>query len=532
MASVTHRVATASTSNVTSYASGSFTPGAGEVLVAFVYASGTAATGTMTDSQGLGFTKVTGESRGTSADALYAFVSNAAAAASAMTVTFDCTGDAATGALIFVAGVSSLTRTGISAVKQFEGESNRNAGSGSPEVVFASSVLTGNPTLMFMADGDNPPAVTPPTGWTEPAGGDTGFASPAVGGEYNYRNSGFTGTTVTWASAAATNWGSIGLELDTSSAAQTVTPTTAALTLTTFAPTIAHTIVGAAPTALTLSTFAPTVAHKIVGAAPTALTLTTFAPTIAHTIVGAAPTALTTTTFAPTIAHVINAASPTALTLTTFAPTVSTTAHLTVTPTTAALTLTTFAPVIALQIIPSTASLSTATFAPTVTASDHQLVTPTTASLTLTTFAPTISASSALTVTPDTAALVLTLFAPTVTASDHQTVTPSTASLSTATFAPTVTASDHKTVTPTTASLTTAAFAPTVTATNHQLVTPGPAAIISALFAPTVTASDHKVATPTTASLTLTTFAPDVVAHEPDLIQEPEFWLARFGRSA
>lgn len=49
-ATVTHAVTTASTLNVTSYASGAFTPVAGDQLVVFVVASGTVAAGTMTDS--------------------------------------------------------------------------------------------------------------------------------------------------------------------------------------------------------------------------------------------------------------------------------------------------------------------------------------------------------------------------------------------------------------------------------------------------------------------------------------------------
>lgn len=75
MAAVTHAIATASTSNASSYASGSFTPAANDLLVAFVAASSTVATGTMTSSVGgQTFTKVTSFLLGASAWTLYAFI--------------------------------------------------------------------------------------------------------------------------------------------------------------------------------------------------------------------------------------------------------------------------------------------------------------------------------------------------------------------------------------------------------------------------------------------------------------------------
>lgn len=313
---------------------------------------------------------------------------------------------------------------------------------------------------------------------------------------------------------------------------QTVTPITASLTTTTFAPVIQHTIT--IPVAsLTTSTFAPTVILGTIITPPTAtLTISAFAPTV---------TATQNQSVTPSTAS---------LTTTTFAPTVTTSDHKVVTPTTASLTITSFSPVIDLKIIPSTAALSLTAFAPTVTATNNQSVTPATASLTTTTYAPQVNlavipSTAALSLTtfapsiiqgtvatPATQALTLTTFAPTVAASDHKTVTPDTVTLTTSAFAPTVTASDNKTVTPTTASLTLATFAPTVTASNNQSVTPTTASLSLSTFAPTVingyvvtpatqslttstfapavVASDHKIVTPLTSSLTLSTFIPTV----------------------
>lgn len=156
----------------------------------------------------------------------------------------------------------------------------------------------------------------------------------------------------------------------------TVTPTTAALTLTTFAPTVTTPRTVTPSTAsLTLTTFTPTVSTpQTVTPATASLTLTTFAPTV---------TAGGSQTVTPT---------PASLSLSTFAPTVST--PQTVTPTTAALTLNTFTPTVTTPrtVTPTPTALSVTTFAPTVSVGGSVSVTPTTLALTLTTFAPTITA--------------------------------------------------------------------------------------------------------------------------------------------
>lgn len=220
-AAVVDAVATTpSTSNTTSYASASFTPAAGDLLVVYVTASGTVAAGTMTDSQGLGFTKITSVLKNASADTVYMFVANNLAAATAMTVTFDCTGDAATGAIIQVARVSGMTKTGASAVRQTQTTAN-GAAAGTPAATFASAALTGNPTLGVVGNSSSPATLTPPTGWTERE--DQGYSTPTTGAEYATRDSGFTGTTITWASTSATAFGVIIAELDASAAPPTVT---------------------------------------------------------------------------------------------------------------------------------------------------------------------------------------------------------------------------------------------------------------------------------------------------------------------
>lgn len=223
MAAVTHRVTTASTANATSYASGAFTPASGDLLVALVVTSGTDNAGDMSDSQSLGFDLVAATLKNTSADQVLVFVARATAAASSMTVTYNCFEDAATGAIVSVYGVSGMTRVGSGAVRQYTVVPN--AAAGTPAPAFAASCLTGNPTLGVIGNSTSPAGLTPPTGWTEPTGaitvgtnGDTGYATPTTGGEFVYRDSGFTGTTVTWGSASASVYGAIILELDASTA--------------------------------------------------------------------------------------------------------------------------------------------------------------------------------------------------------------------------------------------------------------------------------------------------------------------------
>jgi hypothetical protein len=223
MATVTHRISTAATTNVSSYASGAFTPAVGDLLVAFVVSTDTVAAGTMTGTgAGQSFTKVGSYTKAaTAAGTIYCFVSNIlTTVAASQTVTFDCTGDAATGAVIQVFSISGMTRTALNgAVRQFNGVSNQAAGTPAP--AFSSAALTGNVCAGVVGNATNPATMTAPGSWTE--GNDTGYATPTTGAEYIYRNSGFTGTTVTWGSASATGYGAMIVEFDTTAAPKMAT---------------------------------------------------------------------------------------------------------------------------------------------------------------------------------------------------------------------------------------------------------------------------------------------------------------------
>lgn len=196
MALASHLIATTSTSNTTSYATGSFTPNIEDHLIVFVYATGTVATGSCTSSQGTTFTRVRVDG---ATDSLYVFIANELEAGLLQTVTFDCTGDAATGCVISVAAVSGGSNLGLNAIKQ--SATNTFAASGTPQASFSSNADTANVTFAAIGNASNPAAITPPTNWTERA--DTGYNTPTTGFEYSSRDSGFTSTTITAGSTSA-----------------------------------------------------------------------------------------------------------------------------------------------------------------------------------------------------------------------------------------------------------------------------------------------------------------------------------------
>lgn len=219
MATVTHLATNGGdTANVTSYVSASFTPTVGDLLVVWVVTSATVATGTMTASaNGITLTKVTSIAWAGAANTNYLFIANQKVPSSpvAMTVTFDCTGDAATGAFVSIEAVAGMTAVGTAAVVQ---SATANAASGTtPAATFAGSALTGNPTLGCVGNANNPAAITPPGSWTELL--DSGYSTPGTGIEVISRDSGFTGTTITWGGTTTAAHGDIIVELDASAPA-------------------------------------------------------------------------------------------------------------------------------------------------------------------------------------------------------------------------------------------------------------------------------------------------------------------------
>ncbi len=216
-ATVTYISAATSPSTTASatYVTASFTPTAGSVQFGGCVISGTVLEPpTITNSLGGTYTEVDSITRSTN-DRLYAFVADQTSTASAQTVTIDVTGDNGTGGFCIVFE-ADITRTGSSALKQAIAVSENTAGPSAPVVTFGANVTTTNPTFGCVVQGAQPNAVTEPTNWTE--AGDTGFDTPTVGMECAYRNSGYTGTTITWGSSESA-YAAFGIELDASAAA-------------------------------------------------------------------------------------------------------------------------------------------------------------------------------------------------------------------------------------------------------------------------------------------------------------------------
>jgi len=227
MATVVQRVTLADSSNVTSYTTGAFTPAVGDLLVACVVAPSCVAPGSFTTSAGITFTKITSATKASSNDTLYLFVADSlVASAVSQTATFDCTGDPATGAFIDVLSVQGLSRAGASAVVQSGVQNNISSG-GTPSITLGAAASSSNPLIGFVGNASSPAGITQPSGWTEQFDG-TGFTSPTTGLEVVSIDSGFSGSTITWASTSATSFGAVAVEFNTSAAASTRTGTMAA----------------------------------------------------------------------------------------------------------------------------------------------------------------------------------------------------------------------------------------------------------------------------------------------------------------
>lgn len=212
---VFYRQGLTTTAAQATYTTSSFNPAAGDLLVVLIGASGTVIAGSMSDSLGGTWTAVTTKVKAASVDTLYAFVRDSSVSGTGMTVTFDLTADQPTGLSMFVAGVTNMTHFGASSVVQSNGQSNQTAGT-TPAPAFGVAAGTTHPTICFLYAAANTPTVTPPTNWTEDAStqGELGYGTPTDGVEWCHRDSGFTGTTITWGSTSAAEYGDIIMELN------------------------------------------------------------------------------------------------------------------------------------------------------------------------------------------------------------------------------------------------------------------------------------------------------------------------------
>jgi len=213
----THAITTVNNAVGTGFTTGAFTPAAGDLLAVMVVTSSTTPiTLTLSNSNGLTFSSSYGDSNdnfNTASRNTFLFIADQLASAVNQTCTLTCSGTS-NGAVISIARISSMSRTGANAVRQ--NAVTTQAFGATPAPAFGVSVLTSNPTLGFLGNALNPSGITPPTGWTEQ--NNTGYNSNGItaGSEYVTRDSGFSGTTVTWGSASGSKSATIIAEFDAS----------------------------------------------------------------------------------------------------------------------------------------------------------------------------------------------------------------------------------------------------------------------------------------------------------------------------
>jgi len=218
----THRltVGTPATSE-TGDRSVTFTPAAGDLPVVFIdVAANTNGAPTCSDDNpdGLGtYTLIAVAQKAAGADREAAFVRDALINNTTSTVITVATGSNTSGIPAVVA-VAGMTRVGAAAIRQSAKEENITAGN-TPTSSFPAAVLTGNLTLGAVGNQSNPAAQTAPTGWTERF--DDGIGTPNIGLEVVTRDSGFTGTAITWNSTSSAH-ATIIVELDASSTGQVI----------------------------------------------------------------------------------------------------------------------------------------------------------------------------------------------------------------------------------------------------------------------------------------------------------------------
>lgn len=187
------------------------TPAINDLIIIITAHSGNTSTAAPTDNQGGTYSLINSAVKATSADTMRAWVRNDFIRAASSTVFTHAPGTT-TGGGLAVLKVTGMLRCGItSAILQSAIQSNQAAATPAP--VFASAALTANACIGAAFSATNPATLTPRTSWTERV--DAGYSTPTSGLHVMSRDSGETGTTQTWGSAAATAFCSLVIELDT-----------------------------------------------------------------------------------------------------------------------------------------------------------------------------------------------------------------------------------------------------------------------------------------------------------------------------
>jgi hypothetical protein len=203
------------------------TPVAGDLIVVIVGTSGvsggtTAVSDNNSDGKGV-YTQIVAAWSGFSTTGRMTMWVRNFLVGSASSTVFTATQAGSTGGGLEVCRISGMTRTGIGAVRGCGGQSSGTAGTTPAPVLLArngtvfsgtQAALTGNLCLGAVASGSSAPAIIGPASWTESI--DLAYLTPATSLETAFRNSGETGSTITWGSGIANAFASMAVELDTS----------------------------------------------------------------------------------------------------------------------------------------------------------------------------------------------------------------------------------------------------------------------------------------------------------------------------
>jgi hypothetical protein len=213
-----------STSNAATYALSSFTPQTNSTVVVFAFATGTTATGSVTNTSGTSLTwhKKTSVAFDGGADTAYVFWANTGASTAASVYTLDFTGDNATACIGWALSFTGSDIVTPDPIKQFK---TNSATSTNATVTFDTALGTNNGYAIGwggqLSSTDPANVSTPPTSWTE--AGDRGIGTPTNNATVAYRAGSETGTTYTFTNSS-TSWGLVAIEVYVSGAGPSYMP--------------------------------------------------------------------------------------------------------------------------------------------------------------------------------------------------------------------------------------------------------------------------------------------------------------------
>lgn len=203
----------ASTAQASSYAMSAFTPTAQSLLVVFVFATGTVAAAPTMTGGSLTWTREASQTIG--ANSLHIFWARVGGSPVSTTITFDCTGDAGTGAVMSVIQFLGYDQIVINPIRQLR-QNTATTTSTNANITFPSALVTTNGYAAAFYGGLAANSSTPPTGWTE--ADDIAYSTPSTNQGVAYRAGGLTTAGAFAWTNASTTWQVQGVEVYASGA--------------------------------------------------------------------------------------------------------------------------------------------------------------------------------------------------------------------------------------------------------------------------------------------------------------------------